>query len=230
MIAGQMRIPWVPVDNARIARRHAHSIALAAYFRESIQRDPETWKKRTASGLASSSSTGCGRRITRCASAPLPDPGASEVDGALRRRCPDVQAEIGVQDGSWVHELVDQLVAVQNEVSKDIEIYNEQIDEAARERKFGLGKRLARRCARSKAGNCWDSSRTRTSCRSTGSQWTPWNCARFTHRSQLDVTLSSAVTWGWRSTSTHPATKWLPAGRSGHLRVYATCLAVDLCP
>ena len=36
MIAGQMRIPWVPVDNARIARRHAHSIAMAAYFRESF--------------------------------------------------------------------------------------------------------------------------------------------------------------------------------------------------
>ena len=44
MIAGQMRIPWVPVDNARIARRHAHSIALAAYFRHRAERDGQTWR------------------------------------------------------------------------------------------------------------------------------------------------------------------------------------------
>ena len=44
MIAGQMRIPWVPVDNARIARRHAHSIAMAAYFRHRAERDGETWR------------------------------------------------------------------------------------------------------------------------------------------------------------------------------------------
>ncbi|PRC48960.1 hypothetical protein C6A85_77180, partial [Mycobacterium sp. ITM-2017-0098] len=45
MIAGQMRIPWVPVDNARIARRHAHSIALAAYFRHRAERDSQTWRQ-----------------------------------------------------------------------------------------------------------------------------------------------------------------------------------------
>src|SRR6185437_17014276 len=44
MIAGQMRIPWVPVDNARIARRHAHSIALAAYFRHCSEQRSEEWR------------------------------------------------------------------------------------------------------------------------------------------------------------------------------------------
>ncbi|CAL9653094.1 hypothetical protein SUDANB176_06688 [Streptomyces sp. enrichment culture] len=33
MIAGEVRPPIVPVDNVRIDRRHAHSIALAAFFR-----------------------------------------------------------------------------------------------------------------------------------------------------------------------------------------------------
>ncbi|MBP0090065.1 hypothetical protein B0F74_25055, partial [Rhodococcus hoagii] len=30
MIAGEMRIPWIPIDNERIGRRRAHSVALAA--------------------------------------------------------------------------------------------------------------------------------------------------------------------------------------------------------
>lgn len=44
MIAGRMRIPWVPIDNERIARRHAHSIALAAYFRHCYEQRNEKWK------------------------------------------------------------------------------------------------------------------------------------------------------------------------------------------
>ena len=145
MIAGQMRIPWVPVDNARIARRHAHSIAMAAYFRELIQRDRETWSKRSAFSAGfffsppDAGDESPASRVRHFLSSVPP-----EVDEALRAALPpEVQAEIGVHDGSWVHELVDQLDAVQKEVSSDIKIYNEQIDEAARERKFGLGKRLS---------------------------------------------------------------------------------------
>ena len=33
MIAGTVRAPYVPLGNERIDRRHAHSIALAAFFR-----------------------------------------------------------------------------------------------------------------------------------------------------------------------------------------------------
>ena len=38
MIAGQVRAPYVPLDNARIDRRHAHSVALAAFFRRLARR------------------------------------------------------------------------------------------------------------------------------------------------------------------------------------------------
>ena len=34
MVAGQVRAPYVPLGNERIDRRHAHSVALAAFFRE----------------------------------------------------------------------------------------------------------------------------------------------------------------------------------------------------
>ncbi|WP_306306475.1 DEAD/DEAH box helicase [Nocardia vinacea] len=44
MIAGRMRIPWIPIENDRIGRRHAHSIALAAYFRHCYDRSGEEWR------------------------------------------------------------------------------------------------------------------------------------------------------------------------------------------
>ena len=34
MIAGKLRAPYVPLANERIDRRHAHSVALAAFFRQ----------------------------------------------------------------------------------------------------------------------------------------------------------------------------------------------------
>ena len=33
MVAGEVRAPYVPLGNERIDRRHAHSVALAAFFR-----------------------------------------------------------------------------------------------------------------------------------------------------------------------------------------------------
>ncbi|MCV7176152.1 DEAD/DEAH box helicase [Mycolicibacterium sphagni] len=140
MIAGQMRIPWVPIDNARIARRHAHSIAMAAYFRHRAERDGETW--RHAGPFFSPPSAGQESPAARVRH--FLDPVPADLDDALRTALPpEVQAEIGVLDGSWVDVLLDLLASVEAEVKNDIDIYNEQIDAAARERKFGLGKKLS---------------------------------------------------------------------------------------
>lgn len=139
MIAGQMRIPWVPVDNARIARRHAHSIALAAYFRHRVERDGDTW--RHAGPFFSPPCAG--QESPAAMVRHFLDPVPATVEEALRTALPpEVQAEIGVHDGTWVDVLVDLLASVEAEVRNDIDIYNEQIDAAARERKFGLGKKL----------------------------------------------------------------------------------------
>ncbi|BBX04651.1 DEAD/DEAH box helicase [Mycolicibacterium moriokaense] len=139
MIAGQMRIPWVPVDNARIARRHAHSIALAAYFRHRAENDSETWRHAgpffTPQGPGQESPAAMVKHFL--------DPVPEDVHEALKTALPlSVQAEIGVHDGSWVDVLVELLASVGAEVIADINIYNEQIDAAARERKFALGKKL----------------------------------------------------------------------------------------
>ena len=43
MVAGEVRAPYVPLGNERIDRRHAHSVALAAFFRDQKELTGETW-------------------------------------------------------------------------------------------------------------------------------------------------------------------------------------------
>ncbi|BBX34829.1 DEAD/DEAH box helicase [Mycolicibacterium mageritense DSM 44476 = CIP 104973] len=139
MIAGQMRIPWVPVDNARIGRRHAHSIALAAYFRHCYETDGEWWK---AAGPFFS---------PNIAGGPSPADGVREfltpvpahVQDALAQALPaGVQTDIGVHDGSWVAPLVELLESVQDELSQDVADIDARIEESVKARKFGVSKQL----------------------------------------------------------------------------------------
>lgn len=139
MIAGKMRIPWVPVDNARIARRHAHSIALAAYFRHCFEERDEKWKQ--AGEFFSPGPDGGDSPARRVGSYLTPVP--AHVTEALRVALPQtVQSEIGVLDESWVQELVELLDSVEKEVLKDVADIEERITEATKERKFSLSKRL----------------------------------------------------------------------------------------
>ena len=43
MVAGEVRAPYVPLANERIDRRHAHSVALAAFFRHYKNLTGEEW-------------------------------------------------------------------------------------------------------------------------------------------------------------------------------------------
>ncbi len=139
MIAGKMRIPWVPVDNARIARRHAHSIALAAYFRHCYENRDEKWKQ--AGEFFSPAPDGGESPARRVGSYLTPVP--VHVTEALRAALPPaVQSEIGVRDGGWVQRLVELLDSVEEEVLKDVADIEERISEATKERRFGLSKRL----------------------------------------------------------------------------------------
>lgn len=145
MIAGKMRIPWVPVDNARIARRHAHSVALAAYFRHCHdtrdERRDKTWKWKTAGQFFTPEEGGESTPASRVQDFLTPVP--ASVSDALRAALPDsVQAEIGVDDGSWVEPLVDLLDSVQKELTQDVADIEARIEESVKDRKFGLSKRL----------------------------------------------------------------------------------------
>ena len=139
MIAGQMRIPWVPVDNARIGRRHAHSIALAAYFRDRYDAGEEWWK--TAGRFFSAEEAG----------RPSPADGLQDfltpvpptVQQALTEALPvGVQSEIGVHDGSWVAPLVELVESVQNELTQDVADIEERLEESIKARKFKVSRQL----------------------------------------------------------------------------------------
>jgi ATP-dependent helicase YprA (DUF1998 family) len=139
MIAGRMRIPWVPVDNVRIARRHAHSIALAAYFRHCFEQHNKKWKM--AGQFFSPAQHGGDSPARRVSDFLTPVP--TKVAEALRAALPDsVQAEVGVPDGSWVEELAKLLESAEDELTKDVTDIEQRIGEAVKERKFGLSKRL----------------------------------------------------------------------------------------
>ena len=139
MIAGRMRIPWVPVDNPRIARRHAHSIAIAAYFRHCFEQRGEKWQ--TAGQFFCPSPDGGPSPASgvRDFLSPVPD----SVAEALRSALPStVLDEIGVPDESWVAQLTDLLESVEDELTKDVEDIEERIADSVKERKFSLSRQL----------------------------------------------------------------------------------------
>lgn len=117
MIAGQVRAPYVPLDNERIDRRHAHSVALAAFFRHWYHATGETWS--TVGAFFLPGENGAPAPVTRVADFLTPVP--EEIRAALRRILPsNVAADIGVDDDRWVAELCEHLEQLRLEVDQDV--------------------------------------------------------------------------------------------------------------
>jgi ATP-dependent helicase YprA (DUF1998 family) len=138
MIAGRMKIPWVPIDNPRIARRHAHSVAIAAYFRKCAEDDHLTWKHAGEFFAPASAQDSPASRV-KAFLTPVPP----EVKSALEAVIPkSIQGEVGVDDDSWADALCDLLARVEAEVRDDIRLFNELINAAVADKKLSLGSRL----------------------------------------------------------------------------------------
>lgn len=141
MISGQMRVPWVPVDNIRIARRHAHSVALAAFFKDAAEADGSQWKY--AGGFFAPTSDGQDAPARRVRSYLTPVP--PKIRAALHEVLPGPLAEeLGIADDRWVSILCDLLDRVQQLVCDDIKTFTDAIDQAANAKNFRLGERLQR--------------------------------------------------------------------------------------
>jgi len=139
MIAGNMRIPWVPIDNPRIASRHAHSVALAAYFRHCADRFDQYWT--TAGDFFLPGPGGDPSPAARVADFLTPVP--EQVADALRVAIPaGVHDETGIADGSWLPRLVELLRSVEREIASDVEELERQIQESVKACKFDLSARL----------------------------------------------------------------------------------------
>ncbi|GAA0414295.1 DEAD/DEAH box helicase [Acrocarpospora corrugata] len=135
MIAGQVRAPYVPLGNARIDRRHAHSVALAAFFRHSRQTSGTVWK--TAGDFFLSGASSQVRQFLT----PVPP----DVLASLRRVLPaSVRTELGLETGAWVTELCALLEQVRQELAQDVEGFEERRREAFDGRRSDLAARYER--------------------------------------------------------------------------------------
>ncbi|WP_160050509.1 DEAD/DEAH box helicase [Nocardiopsis sp. FR4] len=141
MIAGEVRAPYVPLANERIDRRHAHSVALAAFFRYWYRETGESWG--TVGEFFRSGREGSPAPYTRVADFLSPVPG--EVSTALERILPDeVARRLDLKGGDWVERLCEMLRALGAEVTADVEDFEQRRLEAFQARNSPLAARFER--------------------------------------------------------------------------------------
>lgn len=137
MMTGRIRAPYVPLDNDRIDRRHAHSVALAAFFR---------WYLEHLHGISRKAGEffigdGVGEPPVAAVRTFL-DPVPADVQDSLRRVLPvAVQNTIGVDGGEWVPVLLELLEGVRQELAADVSTLRGIQDEAVAARNFKLADR-----------------------------------------------------------------------------------------
>ncbi|WP_344856075.1 DEAD/DEAH box helicase [Planomonospora alba] len=140
MIAGKVRAPYVPLGNERIDRRHAHSIALAAFLRQAKATTGETWNTAGDFFLAPDGETAPCTRV-RGFLTPVP----ADIAASLRQVIPaSVQEKIGMAAGTWVDELCELLEKMRAELAQDVESFDQRREAAAVARNYRLADRYQR--------------------------------------------------------------------------------------
>ncbi|MGH3232972.1 MAG: Zn-binding domain-containing protein [Streptosporangiaceae bacterium] len=143
MLTGQVRAPYVPLGNPRIDRRHAHSVALAAFFRDAKDNGGREWK--TAGDFFLAAGGGeppCD--AVRGYLTPVP----AEVSTALHAVLPEqAWPQLGLTDGSWVDQLGGLLEQVRAELAHDVAMFEERRREAFESRRSDLAARFERSIA-----------------------------------------------------------------------------------
>ena len=131
MVAGEVRSPYVPLGNDRIDRRHAHSVALAAFFRDQKEQTGETWN------TAGEFFLGSPAPVTRVW--PYLSPVPPAITESLQRVLPaEVREQIGIETGAWAEELYAQLETVRAELAADVDAFEERRQKAFADRKGNL--------------------------------------------------------------------------------------------
>jgi hypothetical protein len=140
MISGAVRAPYVPLENERIDRRHAHSVALAAFFRWQFDTTGRIDNQAGAFFLgddANQPSVGLVKGFL--------DPIPAEITDALRRILPPAVAkEIDVDEGGWVDVLLDLLERARVELEEDVKTIEALQDQAVEAKNFNLADRYKR--------------------------------------------------------------------------------------
>ncbi len=137
MMAGAIRAPFVPLTNVRIDRRHAHSVAMSAFFRAHFETTGRIFRK-AGEFFAPESGELAPVDLVRNFLTPVPD----HLRESLRRVLPaSVATELGVDDDAWVQELLSLLERARQELTSDVAVLTELEAHAAKETKYSLAGR-----------------------------------------------------------------------------------------
>lgn len=138
MIQGTVRAPVVVDDNSRVNRRHAHSIAISAFFRDALDRHGrEFWS--VADFFAEHEPTGYELLVEY-----LSPPPATVID-AIRRVLPEsVHDEVGVPGGTWATTLLNLVQVAAEDYHAEATYFAEQQSKAVAEQKYPLAAMLQR--------------------------------------------------------------------------------------
>ncbi len=140
MIAGEVRAPFIPLGNERIDRRHAHSVALAAFFRRAFEERRVVWRKTGEFFIPGVDGT-VPADLVEAFLTPVP----AAVEESLRAVLPpSVQEEIGLDTGAWVQELVRLIEDTRDEIRQDLDNYDARREAAAAERRYAVAQRFQR--------------------------------------------------------------------------------------
>lgn len=133
MISGDMRAPYLPIDNERIARRHTHSIAFSAFFRHIYVNCGElTWHTMEQFFTDEVSPEPTERLADYLATVP------DEVRRAVREVVPpELHAILELDSDGWAGQLVARVRELRAEYRSDIELLRNARDEAVKNDKFG---------------------------------------------------------------------------------------------
>nr|WP_090276594.1 DEAD/DEAH box helicase [Mycolicibacterium komanii]CRL70026.1 DEAD/DEAH box helicase [Mycolicibacterium komanii] len=140
MIAGHVRAPYVPLNNARIDRRHAQSVAMAAFFRWLFETTSRIDRK---AGEFFLHQDGNEPSVSLVSGFLTPIP--AEITQALTRILPsDVAAELHVESGDWAGLLIDHLELVRKELDDQVNAMRDLEQRASTEGKHSLAQRYQR--------------------------------------------------------------------------------------
>lgn len=141
MMSGRMRAPYVTTKNERIDRRHAHSVALASFFRWYF--DTYHVIARTAGEFFLPTEDGKEPPVTSLRSFLTPVP--ADVKQSLHRVLPkEVVDEIGVDTDEWVDVLLNLINYVRAELTSDVSALTELEERAAKDKKYKIAERYAK--------------------------------------------------------------------------------------
>ncbi|GAA1865839.1 DEAD/DEAH box helicase [Myceligenerans crystallogenes] len=138
MISGQVRAPYIPLVNERIDRRHAQSIAMAAFFRWVFESTGRIYRKAGEFFLPGEGGSAAPVTLVEGFLNPVP----AEVSESLARVIPpEIAAEVGVRDGSWAARLVELLERVRRDLAKEVEDLENLSTEASDKKVYWMAER-----------------------------------------------------------------------------------------